>query len=133
MKANQSYRYRLHIGPPVYRTKTSVILRAQDLNEQADYGVIFDNWDTGNVGKLDGQDVATKVESIGLDSELFWNGSEDNESISKEDFVDICKRQLEDGPRVKCRVFGCGVALMRHRLDIMGKWRSQHPRTDRRG
>lgn len=94
-----SGRYRLHIGPPVYRTKTSVVLRAQDLNEQADYGVIFDNWDTCNDGKLDRQDVATKAESIGLDSELFWNGSEDNESISKEDFVDMCKRELEDGPR----------------------------------
>ena len=94
-----SGQYRLQTGAPEHRTATSVVLRAQDLDEQADYGAIFDNWDRDNNGMLDRQDVATNAYSIGLDPELFLVGSEEDESISKEDFVCICKRQLGDGPR----------------------------------
>jgi serine/threonine protein kinase/ankyrin repeat protein len=94
-----SRRYKLQNGAPEHLTKTSVVLRAQDLDEQADYGVIFDEADEDKNGKLDRNEISTLVVSkIGLDPELFLKGSKD-ESISKEDFVGICKRQLGDGPR----------------------------------
>eukprot|EP00984_Skeletonema_dohrnii_P008451 scaffold3107_cov77-Skeletonema_dohrnii-CCMP3373.AAC.11 len=90
-------RYKLHIGPPEHRTATSVVLRAQDLGEQADYGVIFDHADKDGNGKLDKEEVSELVVSkIGLDPGLFLNGPD---AISKEEFIGICKRQLGDGPR----------------------------------
>eukprot|EP00984_Skeletonema_dohrnii_P026513 scaffold15875_cov72-Skeletonema_dohrnii-CCMP3373.AAC.3 len=95
-------RYKLQIGPPEYRTKTSVVLRAQDLAEQADYSVIFDKADNDGNGKLDRKELNSIAGSIGLDPDLFLKGSdaeESNETISKEEFVGICKRQLGDGPR----------------------------------
>jgi hypothetical protein len=93
-----SRRYKLRNGAPEHLTKTSVVLRAQDLDEQADYGVIFDEADVDKNGKLDRHEISTLVVSkIGLDPELFLKGSD--ESISKEDFVGICKRQLGDGHR----------------------------------
>ena len=94
-----SDRYRLKIGPPEHRSKTSLVLRAQDLDEQADYCDIFDNWDIKNNGKLARQDVVANADSIGLDPELILQGSEENEIITKEDFVGICKRQFGDVPR----------------------------------
>jgi len=94
-----SGQYRLQTGAPEHRTATSVVLRAQDLGKQSDYGVIFDNWVRDNNGKIDRQDVATNANSIGLDPDLFLVSSEEDDSISKEDFVGICKRQLGDGPR----------------------------------
>eukprot|EP00984_Skeletonema_dohrnii_P026995 scaffold16422_cov78-Skeletonema_dohrnii-CCMP3373.AAC.4 len=90
-------RYKLHIGPPEHRTATSVVLRAQDLGEQADYGVIFDHADKDGNKKLDKGEVSELVVSkIGLDPGLFLKGSD---AISKEEFIGICKRQLGDGPR----------------------------------
>eukprot|EP00984_Skeletonema_dohrnii_P008445 scaffold3107_cov77-Skeletonema_dohrnii-CCMP3373.AAC.5 len=90
-------RYKLHIGPPEHRTATSVVLRAQDLGEQADYGVIFDHADKDGNKKLDKEEVSELVVSkIGLDPGLFLKGSD---AISKEEFIGICKRQLGDGPR----------------------------------
>eukprot|EP00984_Skeletonema_dohrnii_P037813 scaffold40312_cov155-Skeletonema_dohrnii-CCMP3373.AAC.1 len=94
-----SGQYRLQTGAPEHRTATSVVLRAQDHGKQSDYGVIFDNWVRDNNGKIDRQDVATNANSIGLDRDLFLVSSEEDDSISKEDFVGICKRQLGDGPR----------------------------------
>eukprot|EP00985_Skeletonema_marinoi_P031833 scaffold37823_cov201-Skeletonema_marinoi.AAC.9 len=95
-------RYRLQIGPPEHRTATSVVLRAQDLGEQSDYGAIFDKADNNGNGKLDRKELKAIAVSIGLDPDLFLKGSdaeESDESISKEEFVAICKRQLGDGPR----------------------------------
>eukprot|EP00984_Skeletonema_dohrnii_P002429 scaffold836_cov77-Skeletonema_dohrnii-CCMP3373.AAC.3 len=93
-------RYKLQIGFPEHRTATSVVLRAQDLGEQAGYGVIFDNADKDESGKLDKEELEPIAFSIGLDPDLFFKGSEESdESISKEKFVSICKRQLGDGPR----------------------------------
>eukprot|EP00984_Skeletonema_dohrnii_P008410 scaffold3085_cov91-Skeletonema_dohrnii-CCMP3373.AAC.3 len=93
-------RYKLQIGPPEHRTATSVVLRAQDLGEQADYGVIFDKADNNGNGKLDRKELNVIADSIGLDPDLFLKGSGKNTTtISKEEFVAICKRQLGDGPR----------------------------------
>eukprot|EP00984_Skeletonema_dohrnii_P011088 scaffold4399_cov75-Skeletonema_dohrnii-CCMP3373.AAC.4 len=93
-------RYKLQIGPPEYRTATSVVLRAQDLAEQADYGVIFDKADKDEDGKLDRKELSSIAGSIGLDPDLFLNDSgKTTTTISKEEFVAACKRQLGDGPR----------------------------------
>eukprot|EP00984_Skeletonema_dohrnii_P021419 scaffold10694_cov66-Skeletonema_dohrnii-CCMP3373.AAC.2 len=75
-------RYKLQSGPPEHRTATSVVLRAEDLAEQVDYGVIFDKADIDGKGKLD---------STGR--------KESDESISKGEFVSICKLHLGDGRR----------------------------------
>jgi serine/threonine protein kinase len=94
-----SRRYELQNGAPEHRTPTAVVLRAQDLGEKADYGAIFDEADEDKNGQLDRQEVATiALSKIGLDPKLFLKGS-DVSTISKEDFVGICKRQLGDGPR----------------------------------
>jgi len=72
-----SRRYELQNGAPEHRTPTAVVLRAQDLDEQADYGVIFDEADKDKNGKLDRQEISTLVVSkIGLDPELFLNASD---------------------------------------------------------
>ncbi|KAK1741600.1 inorganic phosphate transporter [Skeletonema marinoi] len=93
-------RYKLQIGPPEYRTATSVVLRAQDLAEQADYGVIFDKADDNGNGKLDRKELKAIASSIGLDPDLFLKDSgKSTTTILKEEFVAICKRQLGDGPR----------------------------------
>eukprot|EP00985_Skeletonema_marinoi_P021644 scaffold13386_cov154-Skeletonema_marinoi.AAC.1 len=94
-------RYKLRIGPPEHRTATSVVLRAQDLGEQADYGVIFDEADKDGNGKLDRKELKAIASSIGLDPDLFLKGSKksDESILSKGEFVAICKRQLGDGPR----------------------------------
>eukprot|EP00984_Skeletonema_dohrnii_P026510 scaffold15874_cov77-Skeletonema_dohrnii-CCMP3373.AAC.5 len=93
-------RYKLQIGPPEYRTKTSVVLRAQDLAEQADYGVIFDKADNDGNGKLDRKELNSIAGSIGLDPDLFlMDSGKTTTTISKEEFVAACKRQLGDGPR----------------------------------
>eukprot|EP00984_Skeletonema_dohrnii_P019489 scaffold9323_cov74-Skeletonema_dohrnii-CCMP3373.AAC.3 len=93
-------RYKLQIGPPEYRTATSVVLRAQDLAEQADYGVIFDNADKDGNGQLDRKELNATASSIGLVSDLFLMGSgKTTTTISKAEFVAACKRQLGDGPR----------------------------------
>ncbi len=91
-------RYKLQIGPPEHRTISSVVLRAQDLDEQADYGVIFDNSDENEDGKLDRQEVKAIAGSIGLTPDLFLKGS-GKRAVSKDTFVATCKRQLGDGPR----------------------------------
>eukprot|EP00956_Cyclotella_meneghiniana_P002070 scaffold2314_cov55-Cyclotella_meneghiniana.AAC.6 len=93
-------RYKLHIGPPEHRTRTSVLLRAQDLDEKANYGAIFDNVDINKDGNLDKNELNSIeiAESIGLDPDLFLKGS-DKKTISKAEFVAICKRELGDGPR----------------------------------
>ena len=92
--------YMLKIGPPEHRSKTSVVLRAQDLGEQSDYGVTFDKADKDKNGKLDRKELKTIANSIGLDPDMFLKGSEkSDESISKGEFVSICKRHLGDGPR----------------------------------
>eukprot|EP00985_Skeletonema_marinoi_P019751 scaffold11434_cov115-Skeletonema_marinoi.AAC.6 len=93
-------RYKLQIGPPEYRTKTSVVLRAQDLSEQADYDVIFDNADKDKSGKLDKEELKEISGVIGLDPGMFLRGSgKSTTTISKDEFVVICKQQLGDGPR----------------------------------
>eukprot|EP00985_Skeletonema_marinoi_P011237 scaffold5328_cov198-Skeletonema_marinoi.AAC.1 len=92
-------RYKLHIGPPEHRTATSVVLRAEDLGEKADYGAIFDDADKDGDEKLDRKELKTIANSIGLDPDMFLKGSEkSDESISKGEFVSICKRHLGDGP-----------------------------------
>ena len=92
-------RYKLFDGPPEHRTATSVVLRAQDLGEQTDYGVIFDEADDGN-GKLDRKELKAIASDIGLDPDLFLKGSKKiDESISKREFVSICEHQLGDGRR----------------------------------
>jgi len=95
-------RYKLQIGPPEHRTATSVVLRAQDLAEQADYGVIFDKADKDGNGKLDRKELKAIASSIGLDPGMFLKRSDaeqSDESISKGEFLSICKRQLGAGPR----------------------------------
>ncbi|KAK1736247.1 serine/threonine-protein kinase [Skeletonema marinoi] len=93
-------RYKLQFGPPEYRTKTSVVLRAQDLSEQADYDVIFDNADKDKSGKLDKDELKEISGTIGLDPGMFLRGSgKSTTTISKDEFVVICKQQLGDGPR----------------------------------
>eukprot|EP00985_Skeletonema_marinoi_P010384 scaffold4881_cov201-Skeletonema_marinoi.AAC.1 len=89
-------RYKLSDGPPEHRTATSVVLRAQDLGEQTDYGVFFDEADKNEDGNLDLKELKRIASSIGLDHGIFLKGSD---AISKEEFVSICKRQLGDGPR----------------------------------
>eukprot|EP00984_Skeletonema_dohrnii_P021418 scaffold10694_cov66-Skeletonema_dohrnii-CCMP3373.AAC.1 len=91
-------RYKLFDGPPEHRSQTSVVFRAQDLDKQADYSAIFDKADTDKNGNLDRQELEKIASSIGLNPELFLKGSD---AISKENFIDVCKRQLSDGPREK--------------------------------
>eukprot|EP00984_Skeletonema_dohrnii_P005207 scaffold1824_cov104-Skeletonema_dohrnii-CCMP3373.AAC.7 len=93
-------RYKLKSGPPEHHTATSVILRAQDLDEKADYDAIFEEADDNGNGKLDRKELKAITVKIGLDPDLFLKGSkESDESISKETFVGICKQLLGDGPR----------------------------------
>ncbi|KAK1747210.1 serine/threonine-protein kinase [Skeletonema marinoi] len=92
-------RYELNIGPPEHRTATSVILRAQDLDDIADYDAIFDKADDNGNGELDQEELKTIAKSNGLNPDLFLKGSKEGESISKGIFVGICKQQLGEGPR----------------------------------
>eukprot|EP00984_Skeletonema_dohrnii_P009007 scaffold3378_cov82-Skeletonema_dohrnii-CCMP3373.AAC.1 len=93
-------RYKLQIGPPEHHTATSVILRAQDLYEKADYDAIFEEADDNGNGKLDRKELKAITVKIGLETDLFLKGSkESDESISKETFVGICNQLLGDGPR----------------------------------
>eukprot|EP00577_Skeletonema_sp_RCC1716_P003798 CAMPEP_0113416640 /NCGR_PEP_ID=MMETSP0013_2-20120614/25227_1 /TAXON_ID=2843 ORGANISM="Skeletonema costatum, Strain 1716" /NCGR_SAMPLE_ID=MMETSP0013_2 /ASSEMBLY_ACC=CAM_ASM_000158 /LENGTH=1678 /DNA_ID=CAMNT_0000303715 /DNA_START=200 /DNA_END=5233 /DNA_ORIENTATION=- /assembly_acc=CAM_ASM_000158 len=89
-------RYKLIYGPPEHRSQTSVVFRAHDLDQQADYGVTFDKADKNEDGNLDLKELKRIASSIGLDPALLLKGSD---AISKEEFVGICKRQLGDGPR----------------------------------
>eukprot|EP00984_Skeletonema_dohrnii_P009005 scaffold3377_cov69-Skeletonema_dohrnii-CCMP3373.AAC.1 len=89
-------RYKPQIGPPEHRSATSVVLRARDLGEQADYGAIFDEADEVKDGKLDRKELKAITVKIGLNPDLFLKGS-DESTISKEEFVGICERQLGDG------------------------------------
>ena len=91
-------RYKLQIGSPEHRTLTSLVLRAQDLKAQTDYGAIFEKTDKDRSGKLNREELEAVATSIGLNPDLFLKGSDHNE-IGKEEFISVCKQQLGDGPR----------------------------------
>ena len=114
-------RYELSMDAPEHVSSTSVVLRARDLNENADYGAVFDLADRDGDKKLDRLELSHLANSIRLDPKLFLQGTD--KYVKKEDFVGICKRQLGDGPR------SVVIKLMREKdqWNRERKFREDHP------
>mmetsp|Transcript_74809 Transcript_74809/g.206351 ORF Transcript_74809/g.206351 Transcript_74809/m.206351 type:complete len:1089 (+) Transcript_74809:132-3398(+) len=93
-------RYELHSGPPEHRSATSVVLRAYDRGDAADYSKVFDAADKDRSNFLERAELEAVVEQLGLSLQMLLGPDADKvECLSREQFIPLCRKQLGDGPR----------------------------------